>query len=95
MERKISDILLRRWESLILLYLRRTIKRAILMPATYTFKFVNVQPVRLCRATTFARCIFEGNFLAIGSEWFYYTRISMSVCSARAMEYRHYVKINP
>lgn len=40
--------------------------------------------MRLCRTTTFVWCIFEGNFLAIGSEWFHYTRISMSVCAVHA-----------
>lgn len=31
----------------------------------------------------------RGNFLAIGSEWFHYTRISMRLGPARAMEYCH------
>lgn len=61
----------------------KTHEKAISMPATYTFKFVNVQPTRLRRTTLLPGVFSRGNFLAIGSEWFHYTRISMRLCDAR------------
>lgn len=61
----------------------KTYEKAISMQATYTFKFVNVQPTRLRRTTLLPGVFSRSNFLAIGSEWFHYTRISMRLCGAR------------